>query len=458
MSLENQLKTKEVSQTFSLYDVEDMFLGAIISGVTDGAEIQGKSREWFVQKDSRLAFDAIKKSKETSGYCDYIAIHSELQINLPTIEVKKLLDRLISKVPAEYNPKTASQKLEEFFIKRQANQILEMIREQVNVNPYNIADLFLSASEKMDKSISVENVFDLENEFRQSIEEIVEGSSQKLVIPTGLDFYDSVVGGLPTQEITVIAGRPGHGKTTSLVGLALSILDTNSEKRVTIFEMEMSKQAMKQKFISNKSGVSGEKIRLGTIDDADREALKASIDVLTAYKDRLFIYDDVYDLSTMNKIAKANKSDVILVDFLTLMDDLQGAEIRREIGVTLIRAKRFAKVHNASYVFFAQLNRSVDNRDSKIPEQSDLAESDLITQLASDIVLLSYKYKYTKEPQLKNVLMFYFDKARYASVGQKGAWFDPDIAVLKNMPANSVPIIQSTKGTLPPIIRPRNRP
>jgi len=410
---------------YSVYDMEDMFLGAIISGKTDGEEIIGKSPEWFVQKDTRLCFDVLKFTKETTGYCDYISIRSQLQKDLGSIPTQKLLERLQSKVPEEYNPKTAADKLEEYFIKRQANMMLEQIREAMNAGNSNPADLFAIASEKLDKVINTDIEFDLNKELSSTVEGLIEGTGPSLVIKTGFNFYDNSVGGIPIQEITVIGARPGHGKTTSTISLSLGILETNLEMNVAIYELEMSKESLKHKILSNVANVDYEHMRLGTLTDEDKIKLQEAVVYMEKFKERLFIFDDVYDLSSMNKINKIKKINVAFVDYIQLMDEVQADDARKSFGRMLVKAKRYTKRNMMAYVFYSQLNRLVDIRDGFVPQTSDLSESDLIGHIASDVILLSYRYKYTKEPQLKNLLMWYFDKARYASVGQKGAGFDP---------------------------------
>jgi len=417
---------EEVKQSFTIYDYENMLLGAILSAVTDGEELAGITKDWFVQQEAKLVFDAVKKSKEQTGYCDYIAVRSEIDKDLGSLKSKQLLDRMMNHVPADYNPRSAVDKLEEYYIRRQANSLLELVREGINSNANNASDLFQSASEKLDKLINTDIEFNLEKEFTTTINGLIDGTGDQLVIKTGFDFYDKSVGGIPTQEITIIGARPSHGKTTTAIGLSLGILDTNPEKRVALFQLEMGKESIKHKYISNKGRISSEKMRLGLLDDEDKEKLRASVELMKQYSDRLFIFDDVYDLTSMLKIVKAKKIDVAFVDYIQLMDEMQNDDVRRSLGRTLVRAKRHTKRANMAFVFYSQLNRAVESRDTKIPETGDLAESDLIGHIASDVVLLSYRYKYTKEPQLKNLLMWYFDKARYASVTNKGSGFNPD--------------------------------
>jgi len=63
---------------------------------------------------------------------------------------------------------------------------------------------------------------------------------------------------------------------------------------------------------------------------------------------------------------------------------------------------------------------------------SDLAESDMLTQLASEIFLLFYPYKYSNDQKDINRLLMILDKARYSSAGDIKLYFDPDIVILKD--------------------------
>ena len=67
-------------------------------------------------------------------------------------------------------------------------------------------------------------------------------------------------------------------------------------------------------------------------------------------------------------------------------------------------------------VFFTQLNRAVEARETKRPQSSDVSESDQLNQLASDIILLFYQFKYTKNVAHFNKIKFIFDKTRYSTV------------------------------------------
>jgi len=423
--------------TSSVYDYEDMFLGAIVGGITDGEEITSKTPRHFIQKENILVFSIAKQCKELTGFCDYVAIRSEVEKAIGSVEAKKLLDKLVSKVPNEYSPASTGDKLEEFYVKRESSSILEMAKSAIQANPFAASEILYQAAEKLERITSTHVEFNLEKEFNDTVTNLLDGTAERMVVPTGLEFIDSVTGGIATQEVTFIGARPGHGKTTTCIGLAKAILATNPDKRVTIFELEMSKESLKRKWLCNEASVSSERMRLNRLTDLDKQALIKANETMSRYKDRLFIHDDIYDITSMNRIVKANKSDVVFVDFINFMENMQTDDARREMGRVAISAKRFAKMHNCGYVFYAQLNRQVEARETKRPEAGDLAESDLLTWIGADIILLLYKYKYTKDKNMANRLMWIFDKTRYAEVKDTVSVFMPDMSKIMDLPKMS---------------------
>jgi hypothetical protein len=71
---------------------------------------------------------------------------------------------------------------------------------------------------------------------------------------TGFEGLDALLGRMPSEGLSLIAGRPGTGKTSFLVDLAI-----NSAKQgvpVTFFSLELGRRNLVQKFFVVKAGVS----------------------------------------------------------------------------------------------------------------------------------------------------------------------------------------------------------
>lgn len=413
---------------YSASELEEVFLGSVIGGVIDGEWLLKIRRDVFFSEVTKSIFDACHKQFIDNGFVDFIVMQEQLGNAKGKNEAKQYLDRIIKLVPNEYSPSKTIEVLEETFFRRMSNDLLDRVRMSVQQNPQAAPELIFAAYEKINELSRTTIDFDLLKEFDEAIEEITSGTTRN-VLPTGIDEIDKLVGGFSTREITIIGARPGHGKTTCSVGLALAVLDTNPNAKVVKFELEMSKAAIYQKFAANIAGVSGTKIRQNLLDADEKIRIREAMKTLEKYQGRLFVYDNVYNIHTMNKICRSTGCNLAMVDFLTLMEGID-ENPRWELGRIMINAKKFAKAHNMSYLFFSQLNRGSEARDTRLPQASDISESDMVTQLASEVILLYYKYKYSFDPADKDTIRFIYDKSRYSSVGSVQLKFDPELATL----------------------------
>jgi replicative DNA helicase len=430
MSVQDALTPNKAS--YSLNEVEDMFLGAIIGGLVDQEELLKVKRDVLPSIDGRMIYDTLIHAIETGNPVDYLTAITEFGKHKGTNTAKTIINRMISAVPPSFEISSAIEVMEESFMRRNAIELLDFARIKIQETPHLAGELILNVYERLQSLTESKVEFDLNKEFSRTVEDILAGNTNKLIIPTGISTIDAAIGGYSTQEITVIGGRPGHGKTTSAVNLSLAALAKNPELKITMFQLEMSKEAVKRKFISAIGNVSSFKLRTGNITEKDKENVQYAAEQMKKFEGRLFMYDNVYDLYSMNKILRTNGSRLAFVDFVTLMDEAQAVDIRRELTKVAIKAKRFAKTHNMAYIFYSQLNRGPDQRDNHKPMAADLAESDGLSQLASEIILLYYRFKYNNDPIDKNKLFLIIDKARYAAVTDVKLFFDPDLIVLRD--------------------------
>jgi replicative DNA helicase len=425
------------SQTFSLTDIEDMFFGAIIGGVVDDENLLKIKYEYCVSDDGRILHGILQHLVEIGQPVDYLTVFTEFARHRGSPVAKNILNRMISSVPSGFDVQKNAEILEESFIRRNVVSILDFVKLKVQESPHLASELLYDAFERINKLTEAKVEFDLSKEITKTADDILAGNVSQLVIPTGIKSIDEAIGGYSTQEITVIGGRPGHGKTTSAVNLCIEALKKNPDLKVVLFQLEMGKEAVKRKFISALGGVRSFDMRTGK--EVDATKIKQAVDELMKFEGRFFLYDNIYDLNTMNKIIRTTGARLVFVDFLTLMDEAQVEDIRRALGKVAIKAKRFAKTHNMAYVFYSQLNRGPDTRDNHKPMLADLAESDLVGQLASEVWLLYFRYKYSNDPSDENKLFVVYDKARYAKVTDILLYFDPNLIILRDPNKLSIP-------------------
>lgn len=260
----------------------------------------------------------------------------------------------------------------------------------------------------------------LYRQFQEADEEASQGA--KSLIPYGIPILDNRLSGFARGEVSIIAGRPGHGKTSFALQLALNFLDYVDETlgrglRVLIISKEMKTFRLIHKIIANKTDLTSRQLYRGELSKEERAILKKESDRLAKqYDGRLFIYDDVYDTHRFETAVAKHRPDVVIDDFiqLTACDD---ANLRLEILRIMKTYKSIAKDYNAAVITLSQLNRSIETRDDPVPRLSDLAESGAIEQLAADVIFLYYGHKVDPDLPADQVTVI-AAKTRYGTTGR----------------------------------------
>jgi len=184
----------------------------------------------------------------------------------------------------------------------------------------------------------------------------------------------------------IIAGRPGHGKST----LALDIMRSCSikhEMASIIFSLEMSKSEIVMRLLSAEARVKLADMRSGRLSDQDWTKIARRMAEISSAP--LYI-DDSPNLTMTEIRAKARrlkqKTDLrmVVVDYLQLMTSGKRVESRQaEVGEFSRSLKLLAKELDVPVIALSQLNRGPEQRVDKTPQLSDLRESGNLAGLRS---------------------------------------------------------------------------
>ena len=98
-------------------------------------------------------------------------------------------------------------------------------------------------------------------------------------LPTGFSMLDQYIGGLNKSDLILLAARPGMGKTAIALNMALTAAK-KSGKTVVIFQLEMSKEQLATRLLSNEALVDSKKLRMGNLDDDDWQRMAGATQVL----------------------------------------------------------------------------------------------------------------------------------------------------------------------------------
>lgn len=212
-------------------------------------------------------------------------------------------------------------------------------------------------------------------------------------IATGYPSLDNKLGGgMQAGDLVIVAARPGMGKTSLALGIALKQTERHN-KTCGVFTLEMSPKQLGYRAAALEAGINSKKFRTGRLDEFEVSEFTRAVMKLG----QLPIHFDGQQNANINDVcAKARKMhrehgiDVLFVDYLQLM--LQG-DVKfatQETGQITRKFKLLARELGIAVVLLSQLNREVEKRKDKRPMLADLRQSGAIEQDA-DTVMFIYR-------------------------------------------------------------------
>jgi replicative DNA helicase len=242
-------------------------------------------------------------------------------------------------------------------------------------------------------------------------------------LPTGFTDFDKMTGGLRPGDLVIVAGRPSMGKTTLAVNMAeyAALHHQQTRASVAIFSMEMPSEQVITRMLSSIGGVPLHNLRSGRISDDDWVRITSATSQLSEAK--IFI-DETPALSPTELRARSRRVkrehglDLIVVDYLQLMQVPGNKENRAtEIAEISRGLKILAKELSCPVIALSQLNRGVEQRESKKPVMSDLRESGSIEQDADMILLIYREEVYDRNTTKKGIAEIDLVKHRNGEIG-----------------------------------------
>ena len=217
-------------------------------------------------------------------------------------------------------------------------------------------------------------------------------------LSSGFYDLDSMTQGFQKSDLIIIAGRPSMGKTAFSLNIAINIVK-NQKLPVLFFNLEMSKEQLIYRLLSNETKITNTRLRSGNIRKNDWLELGNAIKIFSRLP---FFIDDRATLSISDirlKIKKLlfdeTKIGLIIIDYLQLMQNSNLSSDNRvqELSQITRSLKIIAREFKIPVIALSQLSRNVENRLNKRPILSDLRESGSIEQDA-DLVLMLYRENY----------------------------------------------------------------
>jgi len=422
--------------TFVPFDtnLENGVLGALILT----PEVYPKIRDFlstdevFHQKKSRMLWKKLKSMLDREEFIDLNTVTATLTDE----DVNKGLNHIYvvdctmatgvsSSAPAY------ARKLYEKYLLRKVVEETQKIQDSAMDNSNETYDCIVSAhtlfAELIDLNPGKEKQ-SIDSLLYDAVEDIQNKESN--LIKTGYEAVDKFAGGLTRGEITIIGGRPGHGKTTMMINLLASLIE--SGHKVALFNRELPNvEVIKKLMCLESKKLSYSLIRQG-IHSQESLAYVKTVKELIKNKyneDKFMMFDNIRDFAKTASEVKKFKPDVIMDDYIQLVaPDGKIPERRLQLEKLVNDYKWLSKQMKCAVILASQLNRSIESRYKNVrPQLSDLAESGAIEQVAENVFFVYYDYKINGEDgKGKNIITFVAKKVRYGETGESDMGYNGD--------------------------------
>ena len=323
----------------------------------------------------------------------------------------KVLLELVNQIPNLVYLEEYIQLIQDKFLRRSLiNLGYEAINSAyiTNIPLEKILNEFEKKSFKLTNELIEEKKLTTADLFTSVFLELKEKALKSELPGLGSGFYDldSLTQGFQKSDLIILAGRPSMGKTAFVLNITENILK-KYKVPILFFSLEMSKEQLIYRLLSNETGISQNRLKIGNLYKEDWHELKESIQ---NYSRLPFFIDDQANLTTQDirsRIKKIlfeqNKIGVIVIDYLQLLlsSNLKSENRVQELSQITRTLKSIAKEFQIPVIALSQLSRNVENRINKRPILSDLRESGSIEQDA-DLVLMLYRENYYNPITEKN--------------------------------------------------------
>lgn len=421
-------------------DAEKSLLGACLideDAIADVSELVGPDD--FYDKQHGLVFGGIMRLYEKHKPVDLLTLTDELKKKdeLDAVGGSAFLTELTNYVPSAAHAKSYAEIVFANAVRRRLirasadiselgfdeNTTTQELLEKAEAELFSVSDQSL----KQDL-VSLESIL---TESFDRIEELHRNKGELRGIRTGYRDLDNMTAGLQRSDLIILAARPAMGKTTLVTNLAYNVA-TIAKQPVLFFSLEMSKEQLVDRMLSDASGVDSWNIRTGNLSDEDFGKLSEAMGEMA---EAPIYIDDTPGLSVLEMRTKARRKHheeplgLVIVDYLQLMQSTgnhQGNRVQ-EVSEISRGLKLIARELNVPVIALSQLSRSVESRNPPIPQLADLRESGSIEQDA-DIVSFIYRPGYYEpdNPEVQNITDLIIAKHRNGPVGKVQLYFHPE--------------------------------
>ena len=312
--------------------------------------------------------------------------------------INAYLVEMVDAVPSTASVNAYLTIVEDKAIERKLLATMQEMSDDILTNKYDVSSMLERVEDNMMTIIKQRRTSEfitLADAANQIFEKINSFSSNNGLtgLDTGFENLNKATLGFQKGDLMILAARPSVGKSTYAINLAMQVAVKNNAS-VAMFSLEMSIEQLLMRIYSYQAQISLSKIRSGNLN-------KDELLLLSLAKQELEKINIYFDASTSTNISdirtkcrqlhQAGKLDFVVIDYLQLVTSANSRGNRQEEVSQISRQlKTLAQELNVPILALSQLSRSIEGREDKTPQLSDLRESGSIEQDA-DMIFFIYR-------------------------------------------------------------------
>ena len=412
-------------------EAEQSVLGSMLIDANCVKDVMEQLRpDDFYLKQNREIFETIYSMFVYSKPIDGVTVAGEMEKNgLYSDNTRSYLLQLMEVTPTSANVMEYAKIVRDKALMRAVATAAGDITAMVQEGTGSAGDLLEAAEQKIyairrgRNAQSMVTIGVVLHDVMERLAELTAAGGEKVPgLSTGFSAVDSKINGLNDSDLLLLAARPGMGKTSMALNVALSAAK-ESGKTVAIFSLEMSREQLVTRLIATEGLVENTRLVTGNLRESDWVKIAEAASALSRTDIRI---DDNPLLTVADMNAKCRRLDnlgLVVIDYLQLMTSAGGkgysGENRQQAVSDISRMlKIMAKELQVPVLCLSQLSRANEKREDKRPMLSDLRESGAIEQDA-DIVMFLYRDDYYNEDSEKrNIAECIIAKNRHGETGK----------------------------------------
>src|SRR3989344_4068719 len=293
-------------------EAEKSVVGAVlIDGSSINLVAEFLKPEHFYLPEHQAIYSSMLTLFEKQQPIDLVTLSDELKSEGLTKKVggKPYLSDLINTVPSSAYIEHYGRIIVSHYVKRKLIELSSRIVEKAFDEKGDVkklldqaeVDIFaLSQSHLRQDFIELKNIL---AESFERLEQFMKKGTHLRGVPTGFADLDKKLAGMQDSNLLILAARPGIGKTTLALNIALHVA-TKEKLPVGFFSLEMSKEELVDRLLVGQAEIDAWRLKTGRLSDEDYKKLTEAMGELS---EAPIYIDDSPGLSILEIRTKARK-------------------------------------------------------------------------------------------------------------------------------------------------------